>query len=438
LEQAHRYRRELGPESAETKELARRAADRLSAAGRRSLANGDMPATLNLLSRAAGLLSASDPSRPEVLYYLAVAQSSVGDFERSGELLGEVLTSASTTGDRRIIAYATIAKLRNRAHTDSAVSWEEISQEAGRAIEVFQALGDDLGLAMGWRLKHWVAHTLCHHAEAEQTMLQALEHAERAGDPEQWGDLSDLAGAMLYGPTPAQAAIDRCGQILTQVAGNPSAEAFVLGALGLLAAMGGEFDRGRELITRSSHVAEDLGLRIIAASTRSSWLGQLETLAESPAEAEREFRRGCDVLAEMGEKNLLSTLYARLAQALWALARYEEAEHFARGSSEAAADQDIVSQVIWRCALAKVLACRGEFGEGEGLIREAIDRADATDALNMQGDALMDLGEVLQAGGRPSEAGSAFHRAEELYQRKGNVVSARKAATRLSEVAHSV
>jgi len=434
LERAHRYRTELGPEDSDTRDLARQAADRLSAAGRRSLANGDMPAALNLLSRAAALLPTSDPSRPEVLLSLAEARSNVGEFERSDALLGEAIGAASVARDQRILAYATIARMRNQAHTDSAVSWEEISGEASRAIGVFEELGDEFGLAKAWRLKHWVAHILCHHAEAERAILQALHHSRRAGDPEQWGDLSDLVGTMLYGQTPVPAAIERCDVILTQVAGNPSAESFVLGSRGLLGAMRGEFDHGRDLIERSSQMAEDLGLRVMAASTRSSWLGQLELLAGDPAEAEREFRRGCDVLAEMGEKNFLSTLAARLAQALYALARYDEAEHFARTSQQTAAGDDIVSQVIWRCALAKVLARQGRVTDGEVLVRQAIERTETTDALNMQADALMDLGELLHPTGRSAEADSTFQRAEELYQRKGNAVSARKAASLLGRV----
>ena len=66
--------------------------------------------------------------------------------------------------------------------------------------------------------------------------------------------------------------------------------------------------------------------------------------------------------------------------------------------------------------------------------RQAIERTETTDALNMQADALMDLGELLHLTGRSAEADSTFQRAEELYQRKGNAVSARKAASLLGSV----
>ena len=53
LEQAHRYLGELGLLDEHGIELGRRASDRLAAAGRRAFARGDMPATANLLRRAA-------------------------------------------------------------------------------------------------------------------------------------------------------------------------------------------------------------------------------------------------------------------------------------------------------------------------------------------------------------------------------------------------
>jgi len=56
LEQAYRLRAELGPLDDQAKGLGERAAKLLMAAGRRALDRGDVPATLNLLSRAAELL----------------------------------------------------------------------------------------------------------------------------------------------------------------------------------------------------------------------------------------------------------------------------------------------------------------------------------------------------------------------------------------------
>ena len=66
LEHAYRYEAELGPVDDEARAVAEAAAERLAAAGRRALANWDLSATENLLSRAVDLLPAnrSAPTRP--------------------------------------------------------------------------------------------------------------------------------------------------------------------------------------------------------------------------------------------------------------------------------------------------------------------------------------------------------------------------------------
>ncbi len=57
--------------------------------------------------------------------------------------------------------------------------------------------------------------------------------------------------------------------------------------------------------------------------------------------------------------------------------------------------------------------------------------AETTDDLNLHGNALMDLAEVLSLFERLSEADAAIEAASGLYERKGNVVSAARAAEAL-------
>ena len=58
----------------------------------------------------------------------------------------------------------------------------------------------------------------------------------------------------------------------------------------------------------------------------------------------------------MGERGFLSTIAGFLAQALCAQGEYDEAERFSRASEAAAAPDDVMSQVLWRTARAKVRA----------------------------------------------------------------------------------
>ena len=140
-------------------------------------------------------------------------------------------------------------------------------------------------------------------------------------------------------------------------------------------------------------------------------------LAGDPVAAEREIRRGYELLEQIGERGWLSTQAAYLAQALCAQGRYDEAERFTEISEEAGASDDVLTQVGWRQVRAKVLARRGDFERAEPLVREAVERSDETDSLNARGDARMDLAEVLRLAGRPQEAADAVGPALSLYER---------------------
>jgi Flp pilus assembly protein TadD len=55
--------------------------------------------------------------------------------------------------------------------------------------------------------------------------------------------------------------------------------------------------------------------------------------------------------------------------------------------------------------------------------------AERTDWLDLRGDALMDLADVLRSMGRVDEAGQNVQQAVELFERKGNRAMASRART---------
>jgi ATP/maltotriose-dependent transcriptional regulator MalT len=121
-----------------------------------------------------------------------------------------------------------------------------------------------------------------------------------------------------------------------------------------------------------------------------------------------------------------------MSQAVLAQGRIEEAEELTRTSEEAGATDDLATQVVWRGARARVLSAKGEHGEAEALAREATSLAAETDDVNMRADTLIDLAQVLRAGGRDPEAGEAAARALELYEGKGNAVAAERTRSLLA------
>jgi len=94
----------------------------------------------------------------------------------------------------------------------------------------------------------------------------------------------------------------------------------------------------------------------------------------------------------------------------------------------------VTAQALWRQVLARVHANRGEHAEAEALAGEAVQILNRTDGLDMQGDALCDLAEVLRAANRTEEAGAALREALERYERKRNLPKVRQVRALLAEL----
>jgi tetratricopeptide (TPR) repeat protein len=193
--------------------------------------------------------------------------------------------------------------------------------------------------------------------------------------------------------------------------------------------MEGRFDAARELLDEATVAREELGLTLHSAVSHHAAI--VELLAGDPLAAERSLRAGYAALEAMGERGQLSTTAAFIGQALLAQGRDDEAERLAATSAVLTTDDDILTQALWRGVRARALAGRGRAGEAEGLAREAVALARRTDFLNHEADAIADLALVLHANGRSGEARAATEEALALYERKGNLVAAQRARTRL-------
>jgi class 3 adenylate cyclase/tetratricopeptide (TPR) repeat protein len=437
LEQAYRYRIELGAAEDRTAELGLRGARLLAAAGRRAFARGDMSAAADLLGRGAALFPAEHPERRALLPNLGEALSEEGDLAGGEAVLAEAIDLARRADDRGGYANAEIVRLLVLEATDPKGRSQSLSQVEA-LIEVLEELGDDLGLARAHRLLgdiHW-AH--CHYAAADAAFERAIEYARRAGGgwEEAWLQ-GQYMGSGTYGPVPAAEVARRCEDVLARSEGVGGVEARALRALAAVRAMEGRFDEARELAARARSILEELGQRLRAAFV-SETSGFIETLAGDFVAAERELRSGYDTMVELGERGFQATVAGELAHALLEQGRLGDAEVLAKVSEDVGAEDDIATQVLWRSARARILATRLRTPEAESLGREALALAEATDDLNMHADTLVDLGEVLRAAGRHTEAADAFSQAVDRYEAKGNVVGARDARRRLASVDASV
>ena len=103
-------------------------------------------------------------------------------------------------------------------------------------------------------------------------------------------------------------------------------------------------------------------------------------------------------------------------------------------SEEATASDDIVSQVAYRGVRAKVLARRGRHDEAEAVAREAVRLASGTEEPDTQGQALVDLVEVLTLIGDERAALPVARKALEVFESKGNVIAQAKLIDVLEEL----
>ncbi len=433
FEQAYSYRRELGALGSEGKAIALRATARLEEAGFRALARSDLFAAINLLQRTVALRPDDDPVRVRLLPELGEALTEAGRLSEAAEILTEARRLTGAAGDSRLEARAQIEELVLLLQVEAGKAMVEARKAGVRARRSFEKAGDELGLSRLAYLQgqvHWLEGRA---AAAEEAWERAASHARRAGDQRRLAAiLSWIPSAVLFGPTPAPAGIRRCEEIRRLLRGNLRAQSEILPALGGLYAMTGRFERAGELLAESDAILEELGFTIHSAA---EWAAYIALLAGDPAMAEGRLRAGYERLIAMGESQLLSTTAALLGRAIYEQGRYDEAYAFTEASAEAAAAEDIVTQIAWRAVRARILAGQGRIGEGEQLAREAVGLAERTDLPSDRGDAFLDLAEVLRTSARLEEAEAAVRRALSLYERKGNLVGADKARSLLAQLA---
>jgi DNA-binding SARP family transcriptional activator/tetratricopeptide (TPR) repeat protein len=428
LEQAYRYRTELGRAGPPERALAAQGAERLAAAGRAALTRGDLPAGARLLERAVALLPPEDPVRSALLPTLGLALLESGRLTDADRILEEAIERASAGNDPPLEARARVEQQFLWLQAEPHKGIKRARRVTDAALGILGEHGDDLGQCRAWCLRAKIAWTEGLVAAADEAWRRAAEHARRAGDERELFEiLCWRASAAVWGPTPVPEAIGRCMELRAQVRTSPVAVAVMLHPLGLLHALRGDFDQARRLIREGNEILDDLG-RLQSAVSHHEAL--VEMLAGQPATAEARLRAGYAKLEEMGERTLLATTAAMLARAIHAQGRHQEADSFCLVSERTAAVEDLFTQAMWRGVRAKILARQSRAGEAEALAREAVRLSEPTDLLTIRGDALVDLAEVLW--GSAAEADAAAQQGLVLYERKGDLVSAAKVRLQLA------
>jgi tetratricopeptide (TPR) repeat protein len=434
LEQAYRYRIELGVIDDEARAVGERAAVKLASAGRRALARGDLPAAVNLLRRAGGVLVRESPFRLELTVDLADGLVQQGAFEAATHVLEDVTTVASEIREERLrIRASVIQAWVDQFRAGGQGTAARAIEDADRAIAALEPLRDAAGLARAWRLRMVTDVLQGHLEQAALAAERVIDLANRVGDLRLASrSAPTIAYILLHGPTPVPEAIRRCEELVVSVQGDRTAEAGIVSTLAVLRAMEGEFAAARELYRRGQTIATELGSGIVSHSS-SIDSSRVELLAGDLGAVERELRRDYDALTAIDETYFRSTIAAYLAQVLWLAGDADEAHRFTTVAEQLGDVDDVLTQVPWRSARAKILASRGDADSARRLAAEAVQLAAATSQIRLKAEALEDLADVLEAIGDGESSGPPLREALTLFAQKGDVVSTDRVRRRIGD-----
>jgi tetratricopeptide (TPR) repeat protein len=433
LEQAYRYRAELGPVDDHGRSLARRAAGVFSAAGARAHARHDHAAAANLLARSIDLLPREDPLRLSLLPQLGDDLFWLGRYDEARSILADAVEGSRRAGERDLEWRARIGQLRLEAQGGTEITKQELERGAEAALAVFKELGDAGGQAWARYVLGIARSSQFRNEAATGALEQAAASARLAGDDAlEASCLGLLSGVLIDGPMPVAEVIERAEKALA-AASTRMLEQVLLWHLAYLHAEQGRFDRARDFLGRARALTKEFGTEIDVALAASHG-GDVERLGGNAVAAEEEFRRSYEILERLGETTWRSTVAADLAGTLVDQNRLEEAEHFLRISGELAASDDLASQVAHCLVSARAKAERGDFVEAERVARDALSLLAGTDAFDVRAAALLGLAQVLRRTERVEQAASAAGEALRLWEEKGNVVRAKEARGLLHEL----
>jgi class 3 adenylate cyclase/tetratricopeptide (TPR) repeat protein len=440
LEQAYRYRSELGPLDERAQRLAERASAHLAAAGRRASAREDVNAARTLFERAVALLPEDDAARLPLLPDLGEALAKRGEFDAAEVVLTEAIERADSVGERGTAAHARVTLVGMRIFSDPEGRTDEALRVGEDALPIFRALGDNRGLVRTALILHWVRFQRGQSTADLEELEKALPYALRTGDIQLEAELRGaMRGTAFWGPAPYND-LEREFESFAAWAkenGLRLQEMWALGMLAHTAATQARFAQARELLERAREIGADLGSVPMVVMFLAQSSGYIESLAGDDLAAERSERAGYEQLEAFGELGWRSTLAGELAHTLYDLGRYDEAGRFADESRNAAASDDVASQSLWRGVRAKLLAIEGDLDEAERLAREGVRVIGETECPDLHGLALLDLAEVMRLAERPGDAAEALREALSLFSRKGNLVMAERTRGRLSDLTAS-
>ena len=432
LELSYRYQTDIRSSMTVDPATAAAAARYLLRAGRRALLRQDATAACSLLMRVVGLMSVDDGKRARVEVELGEALLASGRLRAAERQFSQVTSAVAASPDTKSLAELCLTEVHMQMSPPDVDGTLHVQQDAQRAMLRFAGLGDDHAVNRAAWLTFMTAMKLGQIEVAQKAIDQLSAVADRSGELGSGRLAAAWAMIEAWGPTPVPDALVATASILEQVRGDPSAEPLVLSVHAFLLALEGEIVAARQMLSRQRELLENSGQRMLLWASWGQATGRVELSAGDPVRAEGPLRESYVALTEVGERGFASTVAGQLAHALIALGRYDDAIEFVE-ACKVAAQGDVLSEILWRTASARLLAHRGENDEAVALAEAAVAIALQTEWPNVQGDALLDQTRVLRRCGR-NHAGEPAAEAFSVYRRKRNRVGTTRAERMLEEL----
>jgi tetratricopeptide (TPR) repeat protein len=377
---------------------------------------GDTGAAVHLLERAEALLPAQEMNL-RLQESLIRGLGGSGRFDDAISRATRIADACAAVGDRVGELRARLAGAIWQVSIDPdrwSARLRALVEEARPAIEQD---GDAAALAALEYAAGDVDFMACRNGAALAAFTRAMQHARQAG--ELWLEASIrgwwAAAAMAMGPTPRAEALR---WLEDAEAHSATYQPQLVGVRAAILAELGRFDEARPLLAETLAQMKERGMRLqVAIWMQEAW--DIEMLAGDHGAAERAARQGCEQLERLGEHGFLSTQACQLAEALYALGRYDESEQWALRGLELGGRDDLLTQAMGRGVRSRILARKGQGSAALALAEEAGSLARTSDSPWVQGDAALALAEVMYLAGDRVRAAEMTQRAIDCYQRNG-------------------
>jgi class 3 adenylate cyclase/tetratricopeptide (TPR) repeat protein len=405
LDQAAQLLAEL--DGAPPPELAREAAEALTAAGKRALAREAYKSARRVLVRAVEL----EPTLRR-RFMAARASQQLGDMAAVTVEMTKIRDEARAEGNRLVEARALTA-LGEAAHRGGDLdAAEALVDEALGLLEGetdpdahFDALVEGSSIdALRGKLGGVIRHL-------EQAFTVALAAGRK--------DLQTIAAQGLAQTHILRLELDQAEPLLVKALALAEESGSVRGVasanrnLAWLRMERGELDEAETLLEQARATFAEIGYQPGLAYTFDR-LSQLHRTRRDLPKAEKAAREAMRILAAIGERSRLGEVKAWLALTLAEEGRLEEAERVALESKELVSPGNTFMLVLAPLALGAVRAAQGRDAEAEELLRASLREAQETEYRRLQREPLDYLARFLRERGREDEAAVFEERLVEL------------------------